>query len=61
MALEFYGQKAEKIHLVLLDLIMPGMEDARCLQESLQIGLAIIISNSNPISNFRKVNSRCYR
>jgi CheY-like chemotaxis protein len=36
-ALEVYGQKPGKIDLVLLDLIMPGMGGAKCLQELLHI------------------------
>lgn len=51
MALEVYGRKAEKIHLVLLDLIMPGMGGARCLQELLQTDPAtkvVIISGFSP-------------
>jgi len=45
MALDVYGQKKETIHLVLLDLIMPGMGGARCLQELLQTdpGIKVVI------------------
>jgi signal transduction histidine kinase len=45
MALEVCGQKAEKIDLVLLDLIMPGIGGARCLQELLQTdpGIKVVI------------------
>ena len=45
MALDVYGQKTETIHLVLLDLIMPGMGGARCLQELLQTdpGIKVVI------------------
>jgi signal transduction histidine kinase len=51
MALEVYGQKAEKINLVLLDLIMPGMGGARCLQNLLQVdpgAKVVIISGYSP-------------
>jgi DNA-binding NtrC family response regulator len=51
MALEVYGQRAEKIDLVLLDLIMPGMGGARCLQELLQTdpdAKVVIISGYSP-------------
>jgi two-component system, cell cycle sensor histidine kinase and response regulator CckA len=51
MALNVYGQKAEKIHLVLLDLIMPGMGGARCLHELLQTDpgtKVVIISGYSP-------------
>jgi len=50
-ALEVYGQKADRIHLVLLDLIMPGMGGARCLQELLQTDpgtKVVIISGYSP-------------
>ncbi len=36
-ALEIYRQEKEKIALVLLDLIMPGMGGSRCLEEILKI------------------------
>jgi two-component system, cell cycle sensor histidine kinase and response regulator CckA len=57
MALEVYGREAEKIHLVLLDLIMPGMGGARCLQELLQADPAIkvvIISGYSPDDQTRQ-------
>jgi len=44
-------QKADRIHLVLLDLIMPGMGGARCLQELLQTDpgtKVVIISGYSP-------------
>ena len=43
--MDVYGQKKETIHLVLLDLIMPGMGGARCLQELLQTdpGIKVVI------------------
>ncbi len=51
MALEVYGREAEKIDLVLLDLIMPGMGGARCLRGLLQTDPGIkvaIISGYTP-------------
>jgi CheY-like chemotaxis protein len=51
MALEVCAQKAGKIDLVLLDLIMPGMGGARCLRELLQADPAakvVIISGYSP-------------
>ena len=33
MPWRYYGQKADPIHLILLDLIMPGMGGARCLEK----------------------------
>lgn len=50
-ALEIYGRNADKIHLVLLDLIMPGMGGARCLIELLRINpdvKVIIVSGHYP-------------
>ena len=44
-ALEVYGQKADTIHLVLLDLIMPGMGGASCLEKLFNTdpGLNVVI------------------
>ena len=50
-ALEIHGQKEVKIHLVLLDLIMPGMGGVGCLKALLQIDQGInvvIISGYSP-------------
>jgi PAS domain S-box-containing protein len=40
-ALELYRRQPEKIHLVLLDLIMPGMGGLRCLEQLLTINPAV--------------------
>ena len=51
MALKVRGQEPGKIDLVLLDLIMPGMGGARCLQELLQTDpgtKVVIISGYSP-------------
>ena len=51
MALKVRGQEPGKIDLVLLDLIMPGMGGARCLQELLQTdpgAKVVIISGYSP-------------
>jgi DNA-binding NtrC family response regulator len=67
-ALDVYGQEAGKIHLVLLDLIMPGMDGARCLQQLLQTDPAVnvaIISGHCPddqtMQAMKTANSRYLR
>ena len=57
MALDIYAQNSEEIALVLLDLIMPGMGGARCLQELLKKNAAInvvITSGYSPVDQTMK-------
>ena len=62
MALDIYRQKTLKIHLVLLDLIMPGMGGISCLYELLQTdpGLkVVIISGYSPDEETMEVIEAC--
>ena len=61
-ALDIYRQKTLKIHLVLLDLIMPGMGGVSCLYELLQTdpGLkVVIISGYSPDEETMEVIKAC--
>ena len=61
-ALDIYRQKTSKIHLVLLDLIMPGMGGVSCLYELLQTdpGLkVVIISGYSPDEETMEVIEAC--
>ena len=54
MALDIYDQETEKIDMVLLDLIMPGMGGANCLQELLKKDPSInvvITSGYSPVDH----------
>ena len=62
MALEVYRQKTSRIHLVLLDLIMPGMGGMSCLYELLQTdpGLkVVIISGYSPDEETMEIIEAC--
>jgi CheY-like chemotaxis protein len=62
MALDVYRQKTLKIHLVLLDLIMPGMGGISCLYELLQTDPGIkvvIISGYSPDEETMEVIEAC--
>jgi len=62
MALEIYRQKTSKIHLVLLDLIMPGMSGISCLYELLQTDpgvKVVIISGYSPDEETLEVIKAC--
>jgi signal transduction histidine kinase len=64
MALDIYDQETEEIDLVLLDLIMPGMGGARCLQELLKKNPAInviITSGYSPVDQSMKTIEACSR
>ncbi len=64
MALDIYDQETEEIDLVLLDLIMPGMGGARCLQELLKKNPAInviITSGYSPVDQSMKTIEACTR
>ena len=64
MALDIYAQNSEEIALVLLDLIMPGMGGARCLQELLKKNAAInvvITSGYSPVDQTMKTIEACTR
>ena len=61
-ALEIYGQKTEKFHLVLLDLMMPGMGGAKCLQALLRMdptAKIIITSGHSPEGPSRDIIQAC--
>ena len=62
MALDVYQQKTLKIHLVLLDLIMPGMGGVSCLYELLQNdpgAKVVIISGYAPDEETMEVIEAC--
>ena len=62
MALDVYRQKTLKIHLVLLDLIMPGMGGISCLYELLQTDpgvKVVIISGYSPDEETMEVIEAC--
>ena len=62
MALDVYKQKTLKIHLVLLDLIMPGMGGVSCLYELLQNdpgAKVVIISGYAPDEETMEVIEAC--
>ncbi|MGA9535707.1 MAG: ATP-binding protein [Desulfobacterales bacterium] len=62
MALGVYRQKTLKIHLVLLDLIMPGMGGISCLYELLQTDpgvKVVIISGYSPDEETMEVIEAC--
>ena len=62
MALDIYRQKTSKIHLVLLDLIMPGMGGISCLYELLQTDpgvKVVIISGYSPDEETMEVIEAC--
>jgi len=62
MALDVYRQKTLKIHLVLLDLIMPGMGGISCLYELLQTdpgAKIVIISGYSPDEETMEVIKAC--
>ena len=62
MALDIYRQKTSKIHLVLLDLIMPGMSGVSCLYELLQTDpgvKVVIISGYSPDEETMEVIEAC--
>ena len=62
MALDVYKQKTLKIHLVLLDLIMPGMGGVSCLYELLQTdpgAKVVIISGYAPDEETMEVIEAC--
>jgi signal transduction histidine kinase len=64
MALDVYDQEKEEIDLVLLDLIMPGMSGASCLQELLKKNAAvnvIITSGYSPVDQSMKTINACSR
>jgi nitrogen-specific signal transduction histidine kinase len=59
MALDIYEQETEKIDMVLLDLIMPGMGGANCLQELLKKDPSInviITSGYSPVDHTMQKN-----
>jgi CheY-like chemotaxis protein/two-component sensor histidine kinase len=59
MALDIYNQETEKIDMVLLDLIMPGMGGADCLQELLKKDPSInvvITSGYSPVDHTMQKN-----
>jgi DNA-binding NtrC family response regulator len=61
-ALDVYKQKTLKIHLVLLDLIMPGMGGISCLYELLQTDpgvKVVIISGYSPDEETMEVIKAC--
>jgi signal transduction histidine kinase len=64
MALDIHAKNSEEIALVLLDLIMPGMGGARCLQELLKKNAAInvvITSGYSPVDQTMKTIEACTR
>ena len=61
-ALDVYRQKTSRIHLVLLDLIMPGMGGVSCLYELLQTDpgvKVVIISGYSPDEETMEVIEAC--
>jgi len=50
-ALEFYGKEHDRVDLIILDLIMPGMGGSRCLQKLIKInpGAKVIIASGYSI------------
>ncbi len=64
IALDIYSKETEKIDLILLDLIMPGMGGARCLQELIKKDPTInvvITSGYTPVDQTMKTIEACTR
>jgi len=63
-ALKLYEEKKDKIHLILLDLIMPGMGGKKCLEELLHLNGAakvVIASGYSPegtVKNFLEAGAK---
>lgn len=55
-ALELYNKEYEKVNLIILDLIMPGMGGSRCLQKLIEINplVKVIIASGYATSGTEK-------